>query len=810
MVNNVGVILTGDCQNSNSGAYNIKITGSSPDYRIEFISPSVPTSYICNGCTVLGSYIYLGPQETEFTAYNLSGGFYSLVVYDSDTPSNANLEVTFNISTGTCVNVTSVQNTTCGLNNGFITASTSNSFGSTRNFSLYDGNNNFITSATTPNNFYVFGFSPQLSAGTYYVVANDGGGCSGRSESVIIKSSVTLDYSFYVIDTSPCINSLGKIYVTGLTGTYPYTYQWSNGVTGQDFITGLTLGAYSVTVTDGSGCQLTKSTVVSKVNPIQVSSVQSNNPSCFGNDGEITIFVNGGSPPYIWSGSNGVTDISLLNQYTFSGLVAGSYSFKIIDAGLCETTTFASIIPANSFSVQSVNIANTNCNNSGGKIRVNLNGAFLPIYSYELSGSSGVLTAIDQGPSYEFTNLTTGFYQLTVSGSGPTSCVFTNTYEIKTTVPFIVSASTTGTTCGRRNGVVDISVDPTYLGSLIVELQGTNLSQIMNNNTARFINLKPGTYYALVTNTDNGCSNGTFFTIDYSIGVDFLPPTVVNNSISVSIIQGQPPFTVTWSGVTSGILPQNGITATGLTNDDYIVIVTDSNGCIKTSQVITIDIPLVKSNTSSYSLCSNNFVLSPLLTQKKLVQIFYEGYLETISDETSCTLIAATFINNVVVNNVLYTDTFYVANDIFEAQDISDVYWIESTKKILESIYGIGEVIIDEINNKIIINTDCEVPNNLLIGAKIVIDVSINYDINCRFCNSLFRNCFDSNDEIVVGIISDNFMGGDIVKYNNKCYELTSDKPSGLSVTTRNYPDYMAGFCSSCDPTNPPLPNPGI
>ncbi len=78
---------------------------------------------------------------------------------------------------------------------------------------------------------------------------------------MVISASTELDFGLWKVDTSRCLLDTGKLAVTGITGVGPYTYLWSNGNTGQT-ITGLTIGEYSVTVTDVKGCSVTKSSYV--------------------------------------------------------------------------------------------------------------------------------------------------------------------------------------------------------------------------------------------------------------------------------------------------------------------------------------------------------------------------------------------------------------------------------------------------------------------------------------------------------------------------------------------------------------------
>jgi len=810
-INNVYFSVTGDCQNLSAGAYSLIIDGNSPDYRIEFISPSVPASYSCNGCTTAGSYIYLGPQETTFLAYDLTAGTYNIVVWDSESPTNNSYSVGINISSGTCVSVDSVIQTSCGLNNGSVTATTSTNYNTNKLFYLYDVSNNLITSSSTQSTS--FNYNNALSAGTYYFIGDDGSGCTGRSESFIVKSSTTLDYSLYTINNSACNVNLGRVYVSGLTGVYPFTYQWSNGVTGVDNISGLTSGAYSVTITDGNGCSITKSTIVDTANPLSVITFTFNPPSCANNDGEVTIYYDGGSPPYNVQCSNGDYQILFDTMYTFQNLASGIYTFTVVDAGLCTTTGNFTLLPTNAFTVQSVNVVNSNCYGSNGKLQISLLGSS-GSYDYVLVGTSTTTTGnftLTNGGNYSFDilNLTPDTYNLTIT-STTSSCVFTNTYVVNNSSPFTISTSITGTTCNNNNGLVKIEVSTGYTPNLKFTLNSNTVNngqtQTITTSAATFNNLQSGNYLVTVIDSNGlGCTaTASFIVPQTSTNVDLLPLIVNGNDISLSIIQGQPPYTIYWSG-NSGYLTQiTGTTATGLAAGSYNVTVYDSNNCFKQSETVTIVETITSSFNSSYNICNTTLGSTPISVPKKISQVFFDGYVSAISANTGCDINNAVFTSNVYVNNVLYQDIFYTANTLTEVLNISDNYWYDSIKGVLMSVYGIGEVVVDIVNNQIIINTNCNLPNNILAGASILIDLQIDYDINCRFCTASFTNCDNPLDEIVVGIVNSNFSVGDVILYNNQCYQLNSNTPVGLAVTNKNIPDFVGPTaCPDCLSTIP-------
>ena len=170
----------------------------------------------------------------------------------------------------------------------------------------------------------------------------------------------------------------GKLQITGLTGSVPFTYLWSNGSTGTT-ITGLTASTYSVTVSDSAGCSVTKSVEVETADPLQIVSFQTVSPSCFAADGSVNIIITGGTGPFFYSGTNGTTLISYATNLIFTGFTPGTAIFTVTDSALCSVTGSVYLQPNAGFSVLSINTQNSICSASGGTISVNVlgNGPFI-------------------------------------------------------------------------------------------------------------------------------------------------------------------------------------------------------------------------------------------------------------------------------------------------------------------------------------------------------------------------------------------------------------------------------------------------
>ncbi len=100
-----------------------------------------------------------------------------------------------------------------------------------------------------------------LTAGSYSVTVNDNVGAISVS-TISIGEPFALDVTPLVIDASTAGGNNGGILLTVRGGTPDYSYAWSNGQTSKN-VSQLTAGDYTVTITDGSGCQISSTSTVS-------------------------------------------------------------------------------------------------------------------------------------------------------------------------------------------------------------------------------------------------------------------------------------------------------------------------------------------------------------------------------------------------------------------------------------------------------------------------------------------------------------------------------------------------------------------
>ena len=151
-------------------------------------------------------------------------------------------------------------------------------------------------------------------------------------------------------------------------------------------LSSLGAGTYTVTVTDANGCTVSSSITLTQPNPVSTALVSptfvgGTNISCFGLfDGSVNNTVSGGTAPYTYIWSNGVTDEDL-NTAT-----AGSYSVTITDANGCTGTGSITLTQPTqvtlSFSLSASNGYNIGCHSdTSGSINLTVTGGTAP-YSY--------------------------------------------------------------------------------------------------------------------------------------------------------------------------------------------------------------------------------------------------------------------------------------------------------------------------------------------------------------------------------------------------------------------------------------------
>ncbi len=522
---------------------------------------SSPGTYTYIWSTVNGSIV---TGANTLTPTVNAAGTYSLLVTNTSTGCTATTSVTVTGNPTLNVSVTGMVGVSCfGLANGSATLTVTGGTGPY----TYLWNNGMTTSSISG-----------LAAGLYIATVTDAQGC----QSVLnITISQPAQISATVATTpasSGQSNGTATLTVTG--GTGPYTYQWSNGMTGSS-PTGLANGTYTVVVTDAQGCSITVTVVVGGNAPgctltIAADVVPTN---CGQSIGQATIMaINGtGSLTYQWS--NGMTSAHII------GLAAGAYTVTVTDSQGCSATITANIIGNNDTTPPIVITQNAT-------IYINASGQATLAASAINNGSSDACGSIILAVN----NQVFDCGQL-----GPHVVVLTATDQSGNTATATATVTVVNNTAATLTCPSDITINT---GSSLVTYDLPTMTNICDNS------ITPGTLmlvgglasgspfptgttlvtYATVTSggTLSTCSfNVTVINEVLTVGVDVSSPSCpgsTDGSATVNVTGGMPPYQYFWVG--SGYTTP---TVTGLGAGTYTVVVVDNLGNVLVQTVTVTD-----------------------------------------------------------------------------------------------------------------------------------------------------------------------------------------------------------------------------
>lgn len=164
-----------------------------------------------------------------------------------------------------------------------------------------------------------------LCAGTYSMTITDANDCVISGTYEVESPEQLLANAGSTDETAPGAND-GTAWAAPSGGVPPYTYEWSTGDT-DSLLTDLASGAYSVTVTDDTGCTTEEAVLVNPYQCLIDITTTFVSISCADTcDGGIAVLVLGVGP-FTYSWSNGTT------LPFATGLCAGDYIVTITDEG---------------------------------------------------------------------------------------------------------------------------------------------------------------------------------------------------------------------------------------------------------------------------------------------------------------------------------------------------------------------------------------------------------------------------------------------------------------------------------------------
>lgn len=291
----------------------------SPDATVCFGTTTASATATASGGAVGYTYIWSN-NETSATINNLGAGTYTVTVSDMN-----NCTTTGSVTVNELADISSVLSAnSASCNNGSDGSATVTAISGGAGVAITDYT---ITWGTTPPQTGTT--ASNLTAGqTYDVTITDANGCTGTNSVTIPNPTSVVVNLLNTVPVSCSGESDGSITVSGSGGTAPYTYAWSNGQV-TDMTENLTLGTYTVTVSDANGCTATDNYSVENPAMLDVT-IQGSDASCPGwSNGIATAYPTGGVPPYSFEWSNG----DLTEE--IDSLPSGNYNVTVTDANNC-------------------------------------------------------------------------------------------------------------------------------------------------------------------------------------------------------------------------------------------------------------------------------------------------------------------------------------------------------------------------------------------------------------------------------------------------------------------------------------------
>ncbi len=509
-----------------------------------------------SGGTLPYTYLWNDPavQKTQ-NASGLIAGTYQLIVTDANgCTTSASITITEPAQLSVAISGTDVK---CfGASDG--TASVLASGGTSPYTYLW--NDPAVQSSSTANG---------LKIGTYQVIVTDAKACTS-SATVTLTEPGKLIASVSKTDVKCFGGNDGTAIVSVSGGTASYTYLWNDPASQTTAsATGLKVGIYQVTVTDGNNCTSSATVTIGEPALSVTASISHTEVKCFGgNDGTATASASGGTGSYTFSWNDPAAQTSA----TATGLKAGTYQLVVRDANGC-TASASVTINEPGLLIASVVGADVKCfGNSNGSATVSVSGGTAS-YTYLWSDPAVQTTSTASG-------LKAGTYQVRVTDAN--ACTTSASVTINEPNLLTASVDKTDTKCnGSSDGTATVSVSGgttsyTYLWN-----------DLAAQTSATATGLKAGTYQVIVTDA-NSCNVSATITINEPL---LITATVNKTDVKcfggndgtaiVSVSGGTASYTYLWNDPAL----QTTATATGLKAGIYQVTVKDANGCTLTESV---------------------------------------------------------------------------------------------------------------------------------------------------------------------------------------------------------------------------------
>ncbi len=402
-----------------------------------------------------------------------------------------------------------------------------------------------------------------IGSGIYTVVVKDVNLCA---DTLAVEVPAAAPISLSLTPSQVLCNggNSGSVVATATGGSGALTYVWSNAAT-TSTISSLTVGTYTVTVTDGVPCSVNATVTITEPAVLSASGVAADKSCSDKNDGTIDVTVSGGKSPFTFLWSNTATSEDV------NGLSAGTYTVTVTDANMC-TTTLSKTITGPSALFAPASVSPVACfGQATGSITVSATGGNSGYTYLWADGTTGATR----------NNLPAGSYVLTLKDNK--NCQKDTTIVVtQPAAALALTSSVTSVGCfGASTGSVDLSVTG---GTTSYTYSWSNATTSQD-----LTGLPAGSYTVTVTDSKNCTATlNNVVTQPQKLAVIGVITDAVctsnarasNGSIALTVTGGTAAYTYSWTGTPT--YTSSGMNPTGRPAGTYSVTVTDSKSCTAT------------------------------------------------------------------------------------------------------------------------------------------------------------------------------------------------------------------------------------
>ncbi|AEV34243.1 hypothetical protein Oweho_3292 [Owenweeksia hongkongensis DSM 17368] len=488
-------------------------------------------------------YVYSWSNSVQSALNNnLSAGTYSVSVTDS-AGCIASAQYIVTEPSALSIHLDSVEVASCGLPNGAASITVT---GGTAPYAVVWSNSMMGSSIAG------------VASGNYTAVVTDALGCQDSLQ-VFVPSTSNVALRVDSVFQPSCGVPNGYVGVSVGGGVAPYSYTWSNGGSSTSS-SGLSSGTYTIIVKDSKDCEDSVSVNLVATTTPSISFQTTKDPTCNGNNGELSIAILGGQAPYtvLWNTND--------TSRALSNLAAGTYGVTVTDGNGCMVASQYTLVTPTPLVLNLDTLAAATCGNQNGMASISVSGGTAPYY----------VTWSNSQQGSQISGLAAGTYTAYVTDS--IGCIDSISVEVQNLSGFSASLDTTvlPSCFGGSDGFAKVLPQGGQAPYTFIWSNGSTSDTAMG--------LAAGNYHVIVQDAI-GCGDSINFLLYSPNQLQVAVDTIQNPScfggndgiLSIDISGGNAPYNILWS--TSDTVS----TLNNLGSGSYGVTVTDSRGCSTTA-----------------------------------------------------------------------------------------------------------------------------------------------------------------------------------------------------------------------------------